>query len=326
MTTDPRQPNVVLPPRDRLGSEPFRSGQRHQGPRIGLVATMPRSGTWYNNSFFYFYVQLLEGKEDLSVIKTSINLSLSDPRQLLGVRYFMISHMICPGFADVRESDRSPWKTLRFVFPGFDWGTDHLHTLCQQEDCNPLRNANVRIVYYYRNPLDQAVSMFGHYQNKRRAPLFYRDETGKEHCIDHARTYLFHGGLESYIKQYYTFYRIKTLCPDNLLMIPYETLVRRPAETFLRVLAFLGHDIGNPAHRERIAIALKLSSKGSLTRMEKRFDRGASRGRTASGSGGKHILDGSIGRWRQCLSQDDLKQVDQQLSSFGLHLRDFHIV
>ena len=41
---------------------------RRAGTRVGLVATMPRSGTWYNNLFFHYYMQLLEGKEDLSVI------------------------------------------------------------------------------------------------------------------------------------------------------------------------------------------------------------------------------------------------------------------
>ncbi len=46
-----------------------------RGVKIGLIATMPKSGTWYNRYFLHFYSQLLAGKlrtEEIAKEKPSL--------------------------------------------------------------------------------------------------------------------------------------------------------------------------------------------------------------------------------------------------------------
>lgn len=294
------------------GIEPVSpSSPRRAGTPIGLIATMPRSGTWYNNLFFHYYMQLLEGKEDLSVIDKGINVILSDRTMKLGVRNFLIGHMDCPGFFRYQGRMREKWDALQYL-DGFDWASEALRELDTTGDSDPFVNANVRIIYYYRNPLDQAISSFQHqYQQNALSP--FKTE----------RDYLFKGGLDSFIKQYFTFCAVARLCPEQVLLVTYETLIRQAAQSFLRVLAFLGHDIRDPAHQERIGIALRLASKDALQQLERQL--GHSIAADQIDPTRSHVKDGAIGKWKGYFDQGDVDTVKRRLAEFGMALSEFEL-
>ncbi len=295
--------------------------------RVGLVSIMPRSGTWYTNMFFWFYVQLLKGKTNLQLNPECLLLYVGDIAgqwQIdLGVNELLICHAECPGFGHYRGEHRQAWDELNYHVEGFNVGESRLK-ISEREDFDPVLNKNVRIAYCYRNPLDQAVSFFQHIQNHVDATLrCYVDSDGKQHSIENVREYILNVGLESYIKQFLTFKVMKQMCPDNILLIKYETLATEPARVFAGILDHLGHDIGNPSNQQKMAQAMALSSKDSIKRIERTI--GHSIGGDQVDPNESHIRGGEIGKWKKHLNNDDLEEIQERLARFGLSLDDFDI-
>ncbi len=294
--------------------------------RIGLILTMPRSGTWYTNMFFWFYVQLLQGKTDLELSPRGlahIKHIEEEQRIDLGVNELVICHAACPGFGHYRGEYRQAWDELNYYVQGFNVG-DGLLRISERADLDPVLNEDVRIVYCYRNPLDQAVSFFGHIQNhsdpKHRS---YVDSDGKQCSIENVRQYILNVGLESYIKQFLTFKVMKQMCPDNILLIKYETLATEPARAFAGILNHFGHDIHNPSNQQKIVQAMALSSKDSIKKIERTI--GHSIGGDQVDPSESHIRGGEIGKWKKHLNNDDLERIQERLVCFGLSLDAFDI-
>ncbi len=295
--------------------------------RIGLILTMPRSGTWYTNMFFWFYIQLLQEKTDFELHLNGRLLHLRDiarqPHIDLGVNELMICHAACPGFGHYRGEHRQAWDELNYYVEGFNIGESSLR-FSERKDCDPVLNRNVRIVYCYRNPLDQAVSFFRHIQNhndpKQRC---YVNSDGKQCSIKNVREYILNVGLESYIKQFLTFKVMKQMCPDNVLLIKYETLATEPARAFAGILDHFGHDIGNPSNQQKMDQAMALSSKDSIKRIERTIGHSIVGDQVDPNE--SHIRGGDIGKWKKHLNNDDLEEIQERLACFGLSLEDFDI-
>lgn len=288
--------------------------------RVGLIATVPRSGTWYNSLFFNFYDQLLQGKTEVTV--TSVGAPLSLAGVDLGVSNLLVCHTICPGFERYCGEYRVAWDKLNFHVDGYNWAEslidERIHLL------DPELNGDVRIVYYYRNPLDQAVSAFMHAQ-KHTDPRqrSYTDSSGNRHFIKDVREYLFRASLESYIKQFLTFKVMRPIYPQNILGVKYENLVRNPEYTFASVLKYFGHDVDDPSHQAKIIQAIKLSSKDTLKRIEKSIGHSIAHDQTDPNE--SHVRDGAIGKWKQHLNENDIQLVQEWLARFGLSLEEFDI-
>ena len=116
---------------------------------------------------------------------------------------------------------------------------------------------------------------------------------------------------------------MKDLYSDNILLLKYEDLVRDPKSTFLSVLKHFGHDIEDPNHLKKIEIALHLSSKKSLKKIENLI--GHSLAKYQIDPNQSHIRDGSVGQWRTHLNKDDLTKIQECLEHFGLSLTDFDV-
>ncbi len=286
--------------------------------KIGLIATMPRSGTWYNQMFFSFYHQLLQGKTDLQMTAKGNTLNLVNA---FGLDRLLVCHTVCPGFGCYQGEYRHSWEKLRFYTAGFDWAKDEIKNM---QDCDPYLNKNVRIVYYYRNPLDQAVSFFRHIQNHTDDQIrYYIDSDGKRNLIKSVPQYIHNVGLEAYIKQFLSFKITKELCPDNILLVKYEHLIRDSKNTFTKALTHFGHDINNPYHQEKMAQALACSSRDSAKKIEKSM--GHALGNDQINPNETHVRSGAVGQWKEYLTDDDLERIQQRLECFGLSLDDFDI-
>jgi hypothetical protein len=281
---------------------------------------MPRSGTWYNHLFFNAYEQLLQGKTNITMTKSGITLALAHTN--IGLDFLAVCHAVCPGFDHYCGEYREAWDELEFHVDGYDWARDGISK--NRHLFDPHLNDNVRIVYYYRNPLDQAVSAFMHAQkHKDPRQRSYMNAEGKQRPIKSVREYTFYVGLESYIKQFMTFKIVKEMYPSNVLLVKYEHLVRDPAHTFTSVLGHFGHDTRDPNHQEKMAIAIELSSKDSARRMEKSM--GHSLANDQVDSNESHVRDGAVGKWKQHLNGEDIQLVQERLAWFGLSLDEFDI-
>jgi hypothetical protein len=262
------------------------------------MATMPRSGTWYSFYFFEFLDLFMAGRDSLN---TRLDLHVYHALKLGKLH----THCICPGFLRACQGGR------------FIEGN--------QKVFSPLQNPDIRIVYLYRNPLDQIVSYYRHIQKHRQETTrSIATESGDEVVFTDLSHFLRTAGVDGYIKQYWTYHYMKTKVPDRLFLLPYEELMASPPHAFVRVLKFLDLDLDpdRTALKAAFKKALNATKLGSLKNLEKAL--GSSLGRDQTDVEESHLRGGHIGKWKCQISQEDLRFIQARLNSFGLDLANFH--
>jgi hypothetical protein len=304
------------------------------------VATLLKAGTWYSRSFFWLYEQLLmnsdEASERWGIIRRSTSALAPAPidlakaitsRQLhdkqdlrhLKMRPLYVCHAVCPGYSEAADPMRAKWDKLAFYTPGYNYG-EELMGNDAKKPLNPLRNDAARIVYLYRNPLDQFVSCWEHakkHVDERNRQKLLAD--GTLASITDFNDFVFEASaLDSFIKHYHSFLYMKTNFPDNVIMIAYEELTRSPHVAFGRMLTHFDRPVATELERHCVAEALRLCSFDSMRNVEKKIGRSVSNDQS-----GSHIRDGRIGQWRDHLGEEDVQRVEQRLNEFDLSLEQF---
>ena len=289
------------------------------GPKVGLIATIPKSGTWYCHYFFHFYQQYLRGA-DHSGLEVTIQPHRAPD---LGLDIMFISHTVCPGFYAYQGEWRSAWDRLTFRDPAYNWAMDLINDRPHWYD--PGMNENARIVLIYRNPLDQAVSYFQYAQNHREGrKRHYRDEAGELRPLESAGDYLRHVGLESYVKQFLSFRIMRDYFPDRILMLSYESLLREARDGFFKILKHFGHNPGLPQHHPRFSAALEASGMGAMKQLEDRLGRSLANDRLDPAE--RHVRDGAVGKWRRHLNPADIQAAIGFLKRFKISLEEFELI
>tara|TARA_B100000989_G_scaffold299059_1_gene292672 strand:+ start:3302 stop:4291 length:990 start_codon:yes stop_codon:yes gene_type:complete len=298
-----------------------------------LISTMTRSGTWYNREFYYFYNELLKGrkKKDIfnNMVATHKKLKYRIPTDMnkLGFDIMFIQHWLCPGFVENYNGKyKKKWNELNFYsshVPGKF--TEYMKLKNVEEKVNPYKNSNSKVIFYFRNPLDQNVAYFkGIQDHKDRNLLSYMNkETNKREYFKNISHFLKTVGMDMYIKHFLSFKLTEELFPNNILLMSYENMVRDPEENFIKSLKFLGHNIKLKKYESEFFEALDLSSKESIMALEKRYGHAISRSFNTNNA--KHIKDAKVGKWEGILNDDDLKYIDLRLNEFGLKLDNFQI-
>ena len=288
------------------------------GPRTGLIATIPKSGTWYCHYFFHFYRHLLQGRQDVGI---EVNTRPHKAAEI-GLDVLLIAHTICPGFDEYQGEFRQAWDRIGFYHPGYNWALGFIRDRPHWYD--PARNHNARIICLFRNPLDQAVSYYRYTLKNRQADTRYRtNERGIRVRIKDVRDFLLNAGLESYLKQFLTFKVMADRYPDRIMPLTYEKLVGEPRASFRTILRHFGHDPEIPAHRPAFETALKASHMDSLKGIENALGRSLADDQTDPAE--RHIRDGATGKWKRHFTPEDIESVESRLNEFGLSLRDFEI-
>ncbi len=291
-------------------------------PVSGMIATMPKSGTWYNHYFYFYLDQLLQDKEKLERVLPKYRMGSFDMKETMNISFFVICHAICPGYFRQLGKYQQLWEQLTFYVKGFNYIGDALNRNLDRLD--PYLNSDVKLIYLHRNPLDQAVSAFVstiHHKNEKHR--YYYDQNGCKRQITNVRDYFFSVGLEGYIKQYVTWKVMKRAYPDNILINKYEDLVRNPSLVFLKSLNHFGLNVKNRLLQEKIAIAMKLTSKDSLRSIENML--GHSLGDDQTDPNVRHVRDGKVGKWKKYFTKDDLVKTESILNKFDISLEDFTI-
>lgn len=297
-------------------------------PKIGLIATSLRSGTWYARMFFFGFDKLLraENPDSLQLVKEfEQQKERFHVKDTLGLDYLLVGHSSCPGFSEhYSGSLLTEWNNLKF----YGEGVAHEHgdkiLLEYKKLFDPYYNKNSKIVYFYRNPLDQAVAAFRDMQNHKFEHLRFRyDESGQKIPIKDAKDWIFTVGLTGYIKQFFTFKEMQKKYPKNIIMISYENLVRNPQKTFGDVLEHFGYLVDSDEKKAKIEQAIMLASKENLKKVEEKIGRTLANSQTVKGE--SQIRGGAVGKWKEHFTDEDLNKIENKLAVFNLSLKEFVI-
>ncbi len=295
-----------------------------------IICTMARSGTWYNREFFYFYNKLLEGRSKDEIISEIINKNKKLKYfQKLDKKKFhfdsvFIQHWLCPGFKENYDGKyRKKWDMLDFYTDHLpEKFSDYMEYYDVYNKTNPSVNKEAKIIYYYRNPLDQNISHFNAIQTSVVQKLnYYFDKKLKKNIrFKDIHQFIKVAGVDMYIKHYLSFKLMKEKYPKNVLILEYENLVRNPEENFRKVLNFINFKSIESQEKE-FKDALFLSSKENIVKLENRLGHAFSQSFTDKNK--RQLSDGRTGRWKEILKDEDLKFIEFRLNEFDLKLDNF---
>jgi hypothetical protein len=271
-----------------------------------LIATMPKSGTWYSFFFFEYLNLFLTGKGEVRKRPTTYRYDG------LGITKAH-AHLMCPGFLESYLGDsRAAWDALQFRTPGINSGFGPL-AIEQGHRFDPQQNPDVRIAYLYRNPLDQAVSHYRHlfWLEKQIQPVAFRAGLNDWMRKD---------AIESYLKQYFSYYAMTQSHPSNVIRICYEDLFRTPAAVFKRLAQFFDFTIQTDGELKAFLRALWATTPQAMRMLERK------QGHAFGDSNAKndsHLHGGEVGKWRRWLDDTTVQYAQKRFEALGLSLRDF---
>lgn len=304
---------------------------------------MPKSGTWYCHCFFHSYHACLSFRRysllaalcnerlrrrwlqpDLVAALRAGKIRDKSHPQLLGLDTLYICHSICPGYRSLDDPWRSAWTSLNFYMEGYNYG----ETLAKEDfsfTLNPVHTNTAKIIYLFRNPLDQLVSYWRHAQwHVDPKHLTKPGIDGNRIPIKGFWDFVFNGSaLDSFIKQYHTFRVVHARYPANVLMVSYEDLVAQPDQCFARMLRFMGHNIQQPKQRYSFQQALRMTTREAMIEAESALGRALANDQRIASE--RHVRDGKVGKWQEWFSDADVALVNERLARFGLSLEDFVI-
>lgn len=278
---------------------------------LPILATVPRSGTWFLRYAISFLCHLDRGGHIADRLTGRVFGDPSGPafdlqsfrggplfrvRGTLPDDHLFIGHTVCPGFT---ASDVDWWQATAFHVPGYDYFHEGMNYRYTPIDLAKYRYTPVRvramersarrgrsrpIVLVYRNPLDQAVSYFRYSQNHKDAT--YNSVSGRPLGAVALRDYLFDSALPSYAKQFISFQTLSERYPAQVRLVPYERLMAQPVDV---LACILDHLSGMPSMWPALADAVWLARREHMKVIEKELGRSLDGTRTDRGS---HISPG----------------------------------
>lgn len=297
----------------------------HTIRKLPILATIPRSGTWFLRYAVSFLIHLdrggrVEDRVTREIVGRPSGVSFDFHRfqggplflshRSLPSEHLFIGHTVCPGFANI-AGDFAWWPKADFHVPGYDYLHDDLNYAYTPVDLAPeiayaplsvpaLERAasaghSAPLALVYRNPVAQAASYF-RYCIGHESPAYNMLE-GRSLAQVPFRDYLFGSALPSYAKQFVSFQAVAERHPGLVRFVPYECLVARPIE----VLAdLLNHLLGTSRSDWRnLHLAVQLARREHLRAIEAELGRSLDRTRIGNGSHMRHVrfedaFDGSL--------------------------------
>jgi Sulfotransferase domain len=264
---------------------------------LPVLATVPRSGTWFLRYAISFLCHLDRGgRIDDRLIGRTIGDRTGSPfdfehfrggplfrvQGTLPTEHLFIGHTVCPGFADLSASI-DWWHRTPFHVPGYDYLHEPMNFRYTPVDLAAYEYTRVRVaaleraarkadgppmVLVYRNPLDQAASYF-RYSQDHKSPL-YNSLGGRPLRSVPFRQYLFDCALPSYAKQFISFQTLARRHPTRILLLTYERLERDPVGM---IAAILDHLTGAAQPWPHLADAVWLARREHMKAIERELGR-----------------------------------------------------
>lgn len=296
--------------------------------QYALIATLPKSGTWYLLTFFWCYDQILknidgylEGKFKPDLREALANHKINERETVEPLEGLFIYHSNCHGFQDINDPRYAQWEMLHCPLP-YSWADSLVQERIPLELLSPSHNPEVRVVYIYRNPLDHFVSyyQFGqkHRDDVHRVKIL---PDGSRVPLHDLHDFVFNFGiLDGFIKHYYPFKQMQQHFPKNILLMSYENLITNPQESFREILSFVGREPKDKNKQLIIDDVLNMCSKKALMAIEDTLEHSMN---GMMVDNGKHVAGGEIGKWKTHFSQNELEAIELTLNFFDISLQDF---
>ncbi len=274
---------------------------------LPILATIPRSGTWFLRYVISYLNHLHNGgRIDDRVTGRVIGRSngihfdytrfkggpLFRVKGLLPAEHLFIGHTACPGFRSLANRFEW-WPDTSFHVPGYDYlhdGHDYRYTPVDLADyeyapiypnrleARAAAGRGQRAALVFRNPIGQALSYFRYCQASDSEK--YNTLVGRPLAKVPFREFLFEHALLSYAKQFVSYQAMAERHSDSVLLIPYERLMNAPAET---LASLLNHLSGRPrADWPNLLEAVWLARYENMKAIEVELDRSLDRTRKGS--------------------------------------------
>ncbi len=187
--------------------------------RYATISVLPKSSYLGVIFFFQVYSRLLNNpyeKIEYSAIPMFYELSST-----YGKEYLDIVHTQCPKFNDIaRNNQHQLWQALNYDL-NIPWNMQLRDSLGEEY------SAQHRIVFIYRNPLDQLLS---HYRYLKGIET-HSSKVNVE--LNDFTDFIFkRDALSSYIKMFYSYHIMRQYYPEHILFVPYEELVTNKSHRF----------------------------------------------------------------------------------------------
>ncbi len=272
-----------------------------------VIGTGPRSGTWFSAFIFKYLDQLLGEGAEVTEEVIYVTFSILENLKIIKLH----GHLVCPGFIENPDIEKSSWEELNFHAISYN----NVYHLVEKNPhiFIPTNNDKLRVVYIYRNPLDQCISMYNHHKNHVYEELAEKTKDVKP--LEYAMKF----GFESWIKQYLSYQEMQRICPNQIQFISYDKLVLNPFDTFSKMLEFI-----QPNHQispELIEKSVELSAPTRIKKIEQKHERSLASDQTDPTL--SHIKSPLPGNWKKYYSSQDIKKAEAYFSRFGLNLGDF---
>mgnify|MGYP001224812314 CR=1 FL=1 len=295
--------------------------------KVGFISTMSRSGTWYNREFFFFFNELLSNKSKDQIIdefvleKKKIKYLIKVKKEYFNFDSFIISHWQCPGFeSNYRGFMKKKWENLKFYNENIPSKLrPRTKVFNVNSQCNPYKNKNAKVIFYYRNPLDQCVALYNAIQKTTNDMNFYF-EGSKKKKFQSIEEFITIAGIDMYLKHFLGFKLMNDLFPENILLLKYEDMIQDPEKNFVTVLNFFNLDNLITDHNKKFYQALEMSSPDQIKKIEKLSGISISHGFINKSE--SQIQSGKINNWKNFLTKDIIKLFEKRFSDFNLDLKN----
>lgn len=163
-----------------------------------------------------------------------------------------------------------------------------------------------KVIHFYRNPLDYAVSRFFFY---------YKNNTDTGLTVSNPVEAL-ELELDEYVDFYRSYQQAARSGKASVLRISYESLILNPATCLEIILGWLGVE----ASQSLIETAVRYSNRETIKGLNDRWEH-----ESQPNFVGRHINNGSIGQWKQYFSPSEVNHIQERLSGHGIRLEDFQL-
>lgn len=279
-----------------------------------MIWVLPKSSNIGTGAFFHVYNMLLEGIEPKDYELMHVPKSLKE----FNKEHFVVGHAEFPGLKKLEKDPKKLqlWNSLSYTqFLRWEPNGPIRETIVSkisEADVSFLEHC--RVVFIFRNPLDQMLSYYKHYNHlppdDQTIPNLKPSNTLEDSIFNH--------GISNYIKMFYTFHVARETYPDHILFIPYEKLMSDRRYSLLRIIKHLDLPFDEPAFNR----ALELTSMENLKRIENTFGRSLIRDPHKES---RHIRNGGIGVWQSQMNRDMVQRIENEFNRLGLSLKMFHL-
>ncbi len=298
-----------------------------------LISTIPRSGTNYMQNLFHTLAAYTAPKARTIPVQRIFPAPVVAPYPNIGIGLFGVGHISCPRIEETLQGRQlEQWRQLRFYNDGYDVlgatieDNPNMKTLHDDLGGFDFANENTRIVFIYRNPLDQFVSYYNHMENHvDETTRGYQDQNGKFHFFEDLNDFIFNGALDSYLKMYASFAWSMPKYGNQIKMIPYETVKNDPHSAMCEILYFIDSATDPSLIPDDLDLAIACCAPAVLKQAEKNAGITLARDQKWTEAPNSHIRDGGSGTWHGLIDRDAVRKIEHRFNDFDFTLKDFEI-